>query len=654
MGKKTTKKSETDAEGRKKMVEAAVDLLQGKYADLPGNDQKKCRDEALLEDVRVKMGWDYAPGSGFLFDEVRDHRERAEAPEQEKPKRRAPTRRRSPSPSPPPPAKRSEPTPAPAKPAPLAEQDLNEGQPCAATAEASSELAQFRAAVELAEKARTGEKVVLPGSGGLKACEVRLAGEGDDKWRPFKTRKDAAAAFPGLTAPYVSQLCNNTATSAVCAKWEARDVDEGASISKAQAYVSLLSGAGFRFNNANVGSDADALAVVQRGGWKVVDLPPPQSWEDALKSMGEFNESQLRNFAAATAEAEAARVDQARTAHLASVRPTQILSRRAAAAAGARETEEAHNELVEEEIFDEGGLREIKVDADNLELFLKDHEFRRDDEEVWVKYKDKWVILKAGPWPKRYAFGSPGSALCVAAARVSRGPIGETVATLRRLVVGEAIAMTRAAADCTEGWAHAGRQGRWALTATPRPPGRDHARGLDFDPVEAMGAIGLSLLRETPATQDDGEPLDGGFFKCRFALDATVGTWGAFATESDRLRDRLLRTSPDDRRLDAFGAVASYRRNTAGAAEPGTVALWLSTAHRATGPSPHWTALHNFLSREGFPIYAELMRRGNKYCVPLEFLAYRDPTKGGPFHVDAATLLLLSKGGQTSATMAEA
>ena len=33
MGKKTTKKSETDAEGRQKMVKAAVELLQGKYAD---------------------------------------------------------------------------------------------------------------------------------------------------------------------------------------------------------------------------------------------------------------------------------------------------------------------------------------------------------------------------------------------------------------------------------------------------------------------------------------------------------------------------------------------------------------------------------------------------------------------------------------------
>ena len=279
-----TKKPHDMEAGDDKKVGAYVHtVLKTDFKHLKGADQKKCQDEGLVRAVQKKMRWDLPPAKAWLFTVLRSHRERAEAPEQEKPKRRAPTRRRSPSPSPPPPAKRSEPTPAPAKPVPLAEQNLNEDESGVAAADASSELDQLRAAVERAEKARTGEKVVLPGSGGLKACEVRLAGEGDDKWRPFKTRKDAAAAFPGLTAPYVSQLCNNTATSAVCAKWEARDVDEGASISKAQAYVSLLSGAGFRFNNANVGSDADALAVVQRGGWKVVDLPPPQSWEDALK-----------------------------------------------------------------------------------------------------------------------------------------------------------------------------------------------------------------------------------------------------------------------------------------------------------------------------------------------------------------------------------
>ena len=189
MGKKTTKKSETDAEGRKKMVEAAVDLLQGKYADLPGNDQKKCRDEALLEDVRILMKWDDAPSGTFLFDELRRYRlAQAEAPKEEKPTRRAPRRRRSPSPSPPPAKRVTAPT---AKPAPFAEQDLNEGQPCAATTEASSGFAQFGAAVELADKARKGEKVVLPARAGKKACEVRRVG--DKKWRKFASQTDAAA-----------------------------------------------------------------------------------------------------------------------------------------------------------------------------------------------------------------------------------------------------------------------------------------------------------------------------------------------------------------------------------------------------------------------------------------------------------------------------
>ena len=160
---------------------------------------------------------------------------------------------------------------------------------------------------------------------------------------------------------------------------------------------------------------------------------------------------------AATAEAEAARVRQVRTAALRGPGDAaRDALRREKAAAGARETEEAHNELVEEEIFDEDGLREIKVDAANVEAFLKDHEFRRDDEEVWVKYKDKWVILKAGPWPKRYAFGSRGGALCVAARRASRGKIRDRRDAAAR-VAGEAIAMTRAAAR-HEGWAHAGRR----------------------------------------------------------------------------------------------------------------------------------------------------------------------------------------------------
>ena len=306
MGKKTTKKSETDAEGRKKMVEAAVDLLQGKYADLPGSDQKKCANEALLEDVRVKMGWDYPPGGAFLFDEVRDHRERAEAPEKKPPTRRGPPKKRGPpSPSPPPPAKRrATPKPAPAKPAPLADKDPNAGASVVAPTESLIDYNQFRDLLERADKARTGEKVVLVKSSG-RPKKVEMRRVGDVEWRTFASRADAAAAFPGLTAQDVSRLCHKTASPELLAKeLEARDVDEGVSLSKVIIeYPRLLRAVRLCLRQADVSSDEGALMVVKRAAWEVNGQPPPESWLDALKSLGKFNESQLCKFAAATAMA---------------------------------------------------------------------------------------------------------------------------------------------------------------------------------------------------------------------------------------------------------------------------------------------------------------------------------------------------------------
>ena len=129
MGKKTTKKSETDAEGRKKMVEAAVDLLKTEFANLTGKDQAKCADKALLEAVRKKMGWDYAPGGEFLFDELRRHRlAQAEAPKEEKPKRRAPGPSIPPEPVRDRSKRRAKPKQAPAKSVQLANQDLNQDE----------------------------------------------------------------------------------------------------------------------------------------------------------------------------------------------------------------------------------------------------------------------------------------------------------------------------------------------------------------------------------------------------------------------------------------------------------------------------------------------------------------------------------------------
>ena len=66
--------------------------LQTDFADLQGDDEKKCRDDALVEAVRKKMRWDLPPAKKWLFEVLCSHRARAEAPE-EKPKKR-PTRSR--------------------------------------------------------------------------------------------------------------------------------------------------------------------------------------------------------------------------------------------------------------------------------------------------------------------------------------------------------------------------------------------------------------------------------------------------------------------------------------------------------------------------------------------------------------------------------
>ena len=327
------------------------------FAHLTGSLRDKCRNEALRESVRQELKWAKPPTGSFLYEEVQTHHERAKAPEQEKPKRRPPKKRGPPSPKPPPPAKLSKQAPAPAKPAPLADQNAHAGALVVAPAAAPSQLAQFHAAVELAEKARTGKKVGARGAK-PKACEVRRAGEDDDKWRRFETRKDAAAAFSGLTAPDVTKLCNDdpralaTLRPTLCGKFEARNVGEGASVSKTEANSRVLHAAGFSFTTRlDVGSDAAALGVVQRGPWEIVDLPPPQSWGNALESMGEFSEEDWHKFVAATREAENERVRQVRTATLREKADAALLAARQAGTAG-------HDGYVDEDFDIERAERE--------------------------------------------------------------------------------------------------------------------------------------------------------------------------------------------------------------------------------------------------------------------------------------------------------
>ena len=301
----TMKPCHVSAEDMPKVGPLVQKLITTVFANLPGSDEKKCQNEALREAVKKEMEWPHPPGGRLLFTQLRLHRERAKAPEKKPPKRRGPPKKRGPpSPSPPPSAKRSESEPAPAKPAPLADKDPNAGASVVAPTESLIDYNQFRDLLERADKARTGEKVVLVKSSG-RPKKVEMRRVGDVEWRKFASQTDAAAAFPGLTAQDVSRLCHKTASPELLAKeLEARDVDEGVSLSKVIIeYPRLLRAVRLCLRQADVSSDEGALMVVKRAAWEVNGQPPPESWLDALKSLGKFNESQLCKFAAATAMA---------------------------------------------------------------------------------------------------------------------------------------------------------------------------------------------------------------------------------------------------------------------------------------------------------------------------------------------------------------
>ena len=82
--------------------------------------------------------------------------------------------------------------------------------------------------------------------------------------------------------------------------------------------------------------------------------------------------------------------------------------------------------------------------------------------------------------------------------------------------------------------------------------------------------------------------------------------------------------------------------------------LDLCRPNRACGPTKRTKGVVAMLEAKGFPIYAWLTLRAIENCVPLEFIAYRDPTKGGKYHVDRARDLLLSTLMMRSVTMKEA
>ena len=150
-------------------------VLRTDFKHLQGDLERKCTDDALVKAVQTMMRWEKPPAKGWLFEVVREYRERANAPEKKQPKRRGPPKRRGRSPSPPP-AKRV--TKSKAKPPPLAGQDPNQGGSGVATADASSELAQFRALVTRADMALKGETESRVGCDPRpEPCKMRRVGD---------------------------------------------------------------------------------------------------------------------------------------------------------------------------------------------------------------------------------------------------------------------------------------------------------------------------------------------------------------------------------------------------------------------------------------------------------------------------------------------
>jgi len=332
-------------------------------------------------------------------------------------------------------------------------------------------------------------------------------------------------------------------------------------------------------------------------------------------------------------------------------------SRQLAAAANAEADADADAAWMKEAVFDERGLvvgctaQEEAVRVRFRESWAQFQE----NEAVWVEYKGRPCELKAASWPKRIGWGWDDgdgfSGLSVAPCRAVAGKIGEEIALLERTTPSRAIAMTAAAACGDLNLGHKGVRGACTLIASPRQPPPQYIRKLAFDPNDSLRAMGLVRRAVTPATRHDGSSLDG-FTIEEYDLCVPDQPWTMvdLRDESLRFRSLLCATTAEDPRIAGTKVRASYRRGSSSNA----VALDLCRPNRARGPSERTIGVVAMLEAKGFPIYAWLTRRAIENCVPLEFIAYRDPTKGGRYHVDGAQNLLLSTLMMKSATMKEA
>ena len=123
--------------------------------------------------------------------------------------------------------------------------------------------------------------------------------------------------------------------------------------------------------------------------------------------------------------------------------------------------------------------------------------------------------------------------------------------------------------------------------------------------------------------------------------------------EFKRFRGDLLCVTARDKRL-AEGVYASTRRTQNGATDAlQVVSFQFVVPCRATGATPRTERALQHLRDMGYPLMATLDHRCILNSVAFEFLAYRDPSVGGKWHVDRAKDLLLSALQMKSVTMKE-
>ena len=617
-------------------------ILNTDFVDLPGGLQTKCANKELLEAVRKKMQWPHRPSGDVLFGAVRKHRERANAPAAKpKQERRAPRRRTPPSPIAPPPPKR----PATAKPAALKEQDQN--TPALVAVGPPTPMV---AAIEHALRAHAGESEA--GAKVPQKVEVKKAG-GD--WVEYKSKTDAVKKVPGLKDHVLRALLGGKASD----EFEARLVSNKRPISKQPAFERAADALGLRFNIGKATDpDAWALELVPRVVLPPSDKERPKSWKALLEYVKSLSSRDQRVLFEQTRRAEDKRVLELSTSNLLGGRGALNVSRRDEAEEGRRRDVEALSDLLRLGYNLLGEEKTQSAFAADVKVTWVPSHVVDDHGPVYVKYKgDHRVELKAGPWcDNRYAIGDGDLELGSAGgADNPYGPRETLVATITRPAPGDFACFDCDGACGDRGLLHRGNRGGFAVTLTPRVPAWAYVCRRSVSSLTQMQLLGFRLVSETAATTASGETIEG-FGTRRFTYHVDEDGPDQMAElqeEFKRFRGDLLCVTARDKRL-AEGVYASTRRTQNGATDAlQVVSFQFVVPCRATGATPRTERALQHLRDMGYPLMATLDHRCILNSVAFEFLAYRDPSVGGKWHVDRAKDLLLSTLQMKSVTMKE-